>query len=309
MNTLVALRMELDSADADRLGDAMMARGALAVTAEDADAGTAREVPVFDEPGNDPSSWPRLRLEVLVATGDDPLQLLEAACADAEMALPQHTLNQVPDADWVRATQAQFGPIAISSRLWIVPSWHSAPEPAAVNLLLDPGVAFGTGSHPTTRLCLQWLERQLAGLTPELSPDMRPSVLDYGCGSGILAIAAMKLGAGSAIGVDIDAGAVLAARDNAIRNQVPCEFVTLPELTPPPALQVDLLLANILANPLRVLAPVLAAHTRPGGRLALSGILVPQADDIMQRYAQWFDFEPPLEDEGWVCLSGQRHQT
>jgi ribosomal protein L11 methyltransferase len=307
MNTLVALRMELDSADADRLGDAMMARGALAVTAEDADAGTEREVPVFDEPGNDPSSWPRLRLEVLVATGDDPLQLLEAACADAEMALPPYNLSQVPDADWVRATQAQFGPIAISSRLWIVPSWHSAPEPAAVNLLLDPGVAFGTGSHPTTRLCLQWLERQLAHLAPDLSSDRRPSVLDYGCGSGILAIAAMKLGAGSAIGVDIDAGAVLAARDNAIRNQVPCEFVTLPELTPPPALQVDLLLANILANPLRVLAPVLAAHTRPGGRLALSGILVPQADDIMQRYAQWFDFEPPLQDEGWVCLSGRRH--
>ena len=307
MNTLVALRMELDSADADRLGDAMMARGALAVTAEDADAGTEREVPVFDEPGNDPSSWPRLRLEVLVATGDDPLQLLEAACADAEMALPPYNLSQVPDADWVRATQAQFGPIAISSRLWIVPSWHSAPEPEAVNLLLDPGVAFGTGSHPTTRLCLQWLERQLAHLAPDLSSDRRPSVLDYGCGSGILAIAAMKLGAGSAIGVDIDAGAVLAARDNAIRNQVPCEFVTLPELTPPPTLQVDLLLANILANPLRVLAPVLAAHTRPGGRLALSGILVPQADDIMQRYAQWFDFEPPLQDEGWVCLSGRRH--
>ncbi len=307
MNTLVALRMELDSADADRLGDAMMARGALAVTAEDADAGTEREVPVFDEPGNDPSSWPRLRLEVLVATGDDPLQLLEAACADAEMALPPYALSQVPDADWVRATQAQFGPIAISSRLWIVPSWHSAPEPEAVNLLLDPGVAFGTGSHPTTRLCLQWLEQQLAHLAPDLSSDRRPSVLDYGCGSGILAIAAMKLGAGSAIGVDIDAGAVLAARDNAIRNQVPCEFVTLPELTPPPTLQVDLLLANILANPLRVLAPVLAAHTRPGGRLALSGILVPQADDIMQRYAQWFDFEPPLQDEGWVCLSGRRH--
>ena len=310
MDTLVALRMELDAADADRLGDAMMARGALAVTAEDADAGTEREVPVFDEPGNDPSSWPRLRLEVLVATGDDPLQLLEAACADADMASPPYTLSQVPDADWVRATQAQFGPIAISSRLWIVPSWHSAPEPGAVNLLLDPGVAFGTGSHPTTRLCLQWLERQLAhlaDLAPDLSSGRRPSVLDYGCGSGILAIAAMKLGAGSAIGVDIDAGAVLAARDNAIRNQVPCEFVTLPELTPPPTLQVDLLLANILANPLRVLAPVLAAHTRPGGRLALSGILVPQAEDIMQRYAQWFDFEPPLQDEGWVCLSGRRH--
>jgi ribosomal protein L11 methyltransferase len=173
-------------------------------------------------------------------------------------------------------TQSQFEPIRISQRLWIVPTWHTPVDAAAINIVLDPGLAFGTGSHPTTRLCLRWLDENLrAG----------ENVLDYGCGSGILAIAAMKLGAGSAYGVDVDAQAVQSSRDNALANQVDAKF-DLPVATLQPA---DIVVANILTNPLKMLAPLLAGATRQGGRIVLSGVLSEQAEDVMRVYAQWFD--------------------
>lgn len=193
----------------------------------------------------------------------------------------------------MQLTQAQFDPIRVSERLWIVPSWHEAPDPAAVNLILDPGMAFGTGSHPTTRLCLEWLEKNVSAGCSVLD-------YDYGCGSGILAIAAARLGAGEVAGVDIDPQAVDAARANAERNGVTANFA---DSTKPLAGKYDLVVANILANPLRVLAPAICGHVRSGGRLALSGILREQADEIMAIYQQWMPMHVAGVREDWVCLA------
>lgn len=291
-----ALVVEVDAAAADALSDALLAHGAASATVEDAAAGTPDERPIFDEPGaGTAGAWARTRIRALVAAGADAGRLLGAAAADAGLAAaPPFAVEEVGDADWVQASREQFAPIRISDRLWIVPSWHAPPEPHAHNIRLDPGLAFGTGSHPTTRLCLRWLERRVL-------PASR--VLDYGCGSGILAIAAMKLGARAAVGVDVDPTAVVAARENAARNAVEARFIGTDA---PLAFAADVVVANILANPLRVLAPVLAAHCRPGGRIALAGILAPQADDVAAAYAQWFEMTRFGEDDGWVCLEGVR---
>jgi ribosomal protein L11 methyltransferase len=291
-----ALVVEVDAAEADALSDALLARGAASATVEDARAGTPDEQPVFDEPSaGTTGAWARARIRALVAADADAGEVIAAAAADAGLtAAPHYVVEEVADADWVRASQAQFEPIRISERLWIVPSWHSAPDPGAINIALDPGLAFGTGSHPTTRLCLQWLERHV-----------RPGscVLDYGCGSGILAIGAMKLGARAAVGVDVDPVAVAAARENAARNGVAARFIGTDS---PLVLVADLVVANILANPLKGLAPVLAAHCRPGGRIALAGILAPQTDALAAAYAPWFDVTRFADDDGWVCLDGVR---
>jgi ribosomal protein L11 methyltransferase len=289
----VSIVVELDADEGERLGDALIDAGALSVDCEDAASGTSSETTVFDEPG-EIASWPRLKLTALCRIREDPERLLNCACAIAGINTPAYELRAVADEDWVRRSQEQFAPIEVSGRLWVVPSWHTPPRPDALNLVLDPGLAFGTGGHPTTRLCLAWLESHVGG---------GETVLDYGCGSGILAIAALKLGAQHAVGVDIDPDAVIAARANAERNRVPAEFF---DTRAPFSLTADLVVANILANPLKVLAPLLASHCAMGARLALSGILAPQAKDVEARYASWFVFEPAAEMEGWVCLSGMR---
>jgi ribosomal protein L11 methyltransferase len=291
-----ALVVEVDAAAADALSDALLAHGAASATVEDALAGTPDEQPVFDEPNaGSAGAWARARIRALVTAEADVEGVLAAAACDAGLAMvPRFAVEDVGDTDWVRASQAQFAPIRISARLWIVPSWHAAPDPGALNIRLDPGLAFGTGSHPTTRLCLRWLEQHV-------QPDS--SVLDYGCGSGILAIAALKLGARAAVGVDVDPAAVAAARDNAARNEVAARFVGSDVAL---ELPVDLIVANILANPLIVLAPTLAAHCRAGGRIALAGILAPQADAVTAAYAQWFAMAHFAVDDGWVCLEGVR---
>ncbi len=201
----------------------------------------------------------------------------------------------MPDQDWVRATQSQFGPIEITPALWIVPSWSAPVTPGALNLVLDPGLAFGTGSHPTTSLCLQWLAA---------TPLAGARVLDYGCGSGILAIAAAKLGAREVTGTDIDAQALVASRENAVRNAVTARFVGPDAL--PPAAQYDIVVANILANPLMVLAPALAQRVRPGGAIVLSGVLAVQATEVAACYAPWFRIGVWKEEDGWVALAGTR---
>jgi ribosomal protein L11 methyltransferase len=295
---LACLVLELGATEASALSDALLEAGALSVSAEDAQAGTPAEIPVYDEFGTEPpdmSGWPQLRLRVLVDSARPAGEILaEAARAAGLAAVPEHSIEAVDDGDWVRKTQAQFEPIAITPKLWIIPSWHTPPDPAAINIALDPGIAFGTGSHPTTRLCLRWLERHV-----------RPhhTVLDYGCGSGILAIAAARLGAARVVGVDIDPAAVDSARANAERNGVAVAFS---DAAGKLELEADLLVANILANPLKMLAPALASHTRSGGRLALAGVLTPQEDEVMAAYAPWFEFEPGVEDEGWICLSARR---
>jgi ribosomal protein L11 methyltransferase len=228
------------------------------------------------------------------ATIDVPKLVADTAVAHGWRAPVVYTLDRVEEQDWVRLTQSQFAPIRISDRLWIVPSWQDAPDPVALNLVVDPGLAFGTGSHPTTRLCLRWIEQNVRG-----SDD----VLDYGCGSGILAIAAKRLGARTVIGTDIDPQALIAAKANAERNRAECRFVApdgLPDAT------FDVVVANILTNPLRLLAPALAGRVRTGGRIVLSGILVDQATEVVAVYERWFNIDTWQTDEGWVALAGAR---
>lgn len=292
----LSLKIETDEHSAGALSDALMDLGALSSAIEDADAETARERAIFGEPGAPADSlWQHNVVSGLFeADADIPAILAAAAHAAGLREPPRFTVETVAEQDWVRLTQSQFEPIRISGRLWITPTWHSAPDANAINLVLDPGLAFGTGSHPTTRLCLQWLERNLTG---------GESVLDYGCGSGILAIAAMKLGAGQATGIDIDPQAISASRQNALQNQVAAGFF-LPDAAPKDS--ADIVVANILTNPLKVLAPLLAEATRKGGKIALSGVLAPQAEDVLTIYRQYFDIAIAAEDEGWVCLGGVR---
>jgi ribosomal protein L11 methyltransferase len=288
----LSLKLAVDGERAEALSDALMDAGALSVSIEDQDAGTPAEEAQFGEPGlADPKSWKHNWLIALLDADADVPGLI------AHLGLPvdnPHEIEVVAEQDWVRLTQAQFDPIPISGRLWIVPSWHDTPDPDAITIVLDPGLAFGTGSHPTTRLCLKWLEANLkAGET----------VLDYGCGSGILAIAAKRLGAGDVVGVDIDPQAVGAAQDNAGRNQVEARFLLPDQL---PAGLHDVLVANILTNPLKALMPLLAAHVRPGGRIALSGVLDAQVEDVIAIYSAAFEMMHAATEEGWALLTGVR---
>lgn len=302
------LVLHCQEAQAEALSDALLEAGVLSVSVEDADSDTEAEQPLFGEPGSEPEiqAWLRNRVVALLPDGIDPEQVLEQAGAASGLDFMANawSTRDVPDADWVKLTQSQFGPIHIGERLWIVPSWHrddpsvapaAAPGSAdAVHIELDPGLAFGTGSHPTTHLCLEWLEANL---------DAGQSVLDYGCGSGILAIAAKLLGAGPTVGVDIDEQAVRATEYNAKVNRSDLRAMLPDDL---PDGRFDIVVANILSNPLKVLAPMLANRVAPGGRLVLSGVLERQAQEVAQAYAPWLDLSVWRAREGWVCLSGRR---
>lgn len=292
----LTLTIAAPATQAEGLSEALLELGALSVDILDADADTPQEQAMFGEPGEPaPHLWPHNRITALFEQDALPHAVMQqAAHAIGLQQPPAYTIATLPDNDWVRLTQSQFHPIRISQRLWIVPTWHDPQDPAAINITLDPGLAFGTGSHPTTRLCLRWLDQNLQG---------GESVLDYGCGSGILAIAALKLGAASAVGVDVDAQAVQSSQDNARANQADARFF-LPEHAPShPA---DIVVANILTNPLKVLAPLLASLTRSGGKIVLSGVLGEQAAEVMAVYGQWFDCGPPVLEEGWACISGKK---
>lgn len=290
----LSISIETDCRHAEALADALLEAGALSASIEDADAGTANETPQFGEPGSlTTPGWERSRVIALLDSGTDASALLALCAPNAGFAAtPAFTQEDVAEQNWVQLTQSQFDPIRVSGRLWIVPSWHQAPDPDAIILVLDPGMAFGTGSHPTTRLCLEWLERYV---TPGLS------VLDYGCGSGILAIAAAKLGAGNVLGVDIDLQAVGAATINAERNNVSACFADSAQKIKG---QFDMVVANILSNPLRALAPAICSHVRPGGKLALSGILAEQSEELLATYAPYLALSVADTRDGWVCLAG-----
>jgi ribosomal protein L11 methyltransferase len=291
-----SLCIQLAQHQVEAFGDLLMEQGALSVSVEDADEGTDAERAIFGEPGASGGIWQRCEMKALFDANVDVREVALDVASALDIDQLNFAIETVDDADWVRLTQSQFQPIIISPRIAIVPTWHESPHQGedAINIILDPGAAFGTGSHPTTRLCLQWLEANL---------QAGESVLDYGTGSGILAIAAMKLGAGRAVGVDIDPAAVEAARYNAERNHVTLTCATVELAVDAVA---DVTVANILANPLKVLAPLLAAHTRKGGRLVLAGLLDEQADELIAIYAPYFALEVWQQAEGWSCLAGIR---
>ena len=296
----VSVALKTDAAHADTLSEALLAAGAISVSVEDAQAGTDAETPQFGEPGgaNDQPLvplWNESRIVALFDPADDLVGRIAAAAVAAGIDdLPEIELDEVAEQDWVRLTQSQFDPIRVNERLWIVPSWHAAPDAGAINLVLDPGLAFGTGSHPTTFLCLQWLTETLHG---------GETLLDYGCGSGILGIAAAKLGAKSVLGVDIDDNALTAARDNAANNGVTLELRHSKEQLDE---VFDIVVANILTNPLCVLAPSLAGRVARGGRIALSGVLAAQAELVIAAYAPLIALHVGAEHDGWVRLEGQK---
>jgi ribosomal protein L11 methyltransferase len=292
---------------AEPLGDALMELGALSITVEDAAAGGYDENPLYGEPGLSPEvqAWDRSTVTALFNPDEDDsdeaafIPELLHSLSDAGFTLKRPEEKIVAEQDWVRLTQSQFAPIQIGERIWVVPSWHETPaDPNAICLAVDPGLAFGTGSHPTTHLCLLWLEQH--------TQLQNKSLLDYGCGSGILAIAAKKLGCNPVVGTDIDPQAMVAARSNAEINQVEITFALPDDAVPMLGVDAryDIVMANILANPLQVLAPALVQRIRPGGQIVLSGVLSRQADEVITTYSQWLTLSVWKESEGWVCLTG-----
>jgi len=278
------------------LGEALDALDALSVSVEDADAQTPAEQALFGEPGMPPpkDGWQRSRVVALFAQqaqADEASELLQAQ--DFFDGCKLLGVRRVEDQDWVRLTQSQFAPVEITSDFWIVPTWHEVPEQARQTIRLDPGLAFGTGTHPTTRMCLRWIARH------DLSGQR---VLDYGCGSGILAIGAAKYGAQHIDAVDIDEAAVTSTQLNADANHVQLH-AGLPELAKG---QYQTVLANILATPLKVLAPLLCAHVASGGQLVLAGILERQAQELQQAYAPWVALEVTDAEDGWILMTARK---
>lgn len=286
------LRLATTPDDAETLEDQLLALGAVSVTFMDAE-----DQPIFEPDLGTTPLWRNTHVLALFEADQDADSLLSQLRVLRHGELPEHAHELVADEDWERSWMADFKPLRFGRRLWIVPSWHDAPEPDAVNLLLDPGLAFGTGTHPTTALCLEWLDSQaLEGC----------SLIDFGCGSGILAIAALLLGARPATGTDIDSQALEASRDNARRNGIADTDLALYLPADMPQTPADVVVANILAGPLVELAPQLTRLVRPGGRLALSGILQEQADEVVAAYATAFALDPVAERDGWVRISGRR---
>ncbi len=287
------LKFETNPQQAERLGELLETAGACAVTMQD-----AADQPLFEPPPGATPLWKRILLNGLFEV-DANIEAILADMAEAlgDTPLPAWTLNPLEDKDWVRAWMDDYQPMCFGKKLWIVPSTFSPPDVDAVNILLDPGLAFGTGTHPTTAMCLRWLDAH---------PPVAQAVIDYGCGSGILAIAACKLGATSALAIDNDHQALLATHDNACLNQVDDRIqARLPDDSP--TRQVPLLLANILAGPLCQLAPQFAGCVQPDGRIVLSGIIESQRDELIESYKPWFTIKVYRQEEEWICLHGNRN--
>ena len=281
-----------DEAHARQLGDALIANGAQAVTYRD-----GKDAPIFEPGPGEIQLWNHTLVTGLFDADYDITDLV-TRLRQVNYLGPDFAYKTDPleDKDWEREWMDNFKPIQFADNLWVVPSWHQAPDPEAANILLDPGMAFGTGTHPTTSLCLQWLAKQ----------DLRgKTVVDFGCGSGILGIAALKLGAARCVGIDIDRQALIATRDNAERNGVAANFdVYLP--TEQPTLSADLVVANVLAGPLQELAEVILGYVGESGLLCMSGILNRQAQDVMDAYQPMIKFNDIAEEKEWVMLNGQR---
>ncbi|MDO3382889.1 50S ribosomal protein L11 methyltransferase [Gilvimarinus algae] len=286
------LKLTTSRRNAATVEDALLDSGAVSVTLED-----NADQPILEPALGETPLWDQVKITGLYEADIDTHATTAAIAQNLTDPLPEHRWEQLEDKDWEREWMNNYHPIRCAENLWICPSWCEPPEPDKVNILLDPGLAFGTGTHPTTFLCLEWL----AGA--ELDSK---TLIDYGCGSGILGIAALKLGARRVIGVDIDPQALLATADNAARNHLPADAMPVYLPKDAPTASADLVLANILAGPLAELAPTLTQLTRPGGRLCLSGILASQAQTVMAAYAEHFDFDPIAQKDEWVRLTGRK---
>lgn len=286
----IQLKVDVKEEDAEAVGNLMSGNGAQAVTFTD-----AKDNPVFEPKPGELILWPTTTVMGLFEADHDMAGVIQRMSQAKVLGEDfKHKLDQLEDKDWEREWMDNFKPMQFGEKLWICPSWCDIPDPDAVNIMLDPGLAFGTGTHPTTSLCLQWLDGQ------DLSDK---TVLDFGCGSGILGIAAIKLGAKRVIGVDIDPQALLATRENAKRNGCEEDFeLYLPEEQPDEP--VDMVLANILAGPLRELRELISSQCHSGGRLVLSGILESQAAEINELYSEFFEMDEPAFKEEWSRLSG-----
>lgn len=287
------LKVATTRAHTEAIEDALMAAGAVSVTVED-----NADQPILEPAVGETPLWNQTRITGLFDADTDTDQATVVATVSFADTLPSYRWELLEDKDWERQWMDNFHPMQFGQRLWICPSWKQPPNSDAVNLMLDPGLAFGTGTHPTTALCLQWLDG--------CALDNR-TVVDFGCGSGILGIAALLLGARYVAAIDNDPQALLATRDNALRNGIEPERIDtwLPGQNNQD-MQADLVLANILAGPLLELAPQLTAATRSGGHIALSGIVVSQADELQNHYQQWFDMDPPMVQDDWVRLTGTK---
>lgn len=289
----IQIKIDTDNQHADPLSDLLMDVGALSITYED-----GKDTPIYEPNLGDTPLWGHTVLTALFEADYDLAPIVEMLKLQPYLGADfSHKIEQVEDKDWEREWMDNFHPIQFGKRLWICPSWREVPDPQAVNVMLDPGLAFGTGTHPTTALCLEWLD----GLDLE-----GKQAIDFGCGSGILAVAALKLGASKVTGIDIDYQAIDASKANAERNGVADRLALFLPEDQPADLKAEILVANILAGPLRELAPLIAEKVQPGGLLALSGLLKEQADEISQHYAQWFDMDAPAHKEDWSRLTGTR---
>lgn len=271
------------------LEDSLLASGAASVTLED-----NADQPILEPGLGETPLWDSVKMTGLFDASIDTANTTALAERRFGNKLPEHKWEQLEDKDWEREWMSNYHAIECGDRLWICPSWQEPPEPSKVNLMLDPGLAFGTGTHPTTYMCMQWINGQ--DFTDQL-------IVDYGCGSGILGIATLLLGAKQVLGIDIDPQALIATKENAKRNGLPED--AMPVFLPGdfPNAQADVMLANILAGPLAELAPALNALTKVGGKLCLSGILQHQAESVMAAYIEWFDFDPITHQEEWVRLT------
>lgn len=291
----VSLNIEAKDNTAELISDTLMELGALSAIIEDANADTLDEQSIFGEPGDPPPGiWQQNIVSALFDESIDVVAIISQLETATQLNNLQYKTEHIAEQDWVRATQSQFEPIRIQDNLWIVPTWHAAPNPDAINIILDPGLAFGTGSHPTTHLCLEWLTQNAINAE---------TVLDYGCGSGILAIAAKKLGAKQVVGVDIDHQAIQASIFNAEQNHVDAQFYMANAYKMQLA---DIVVANILSSALMVLAPALAGACKPNGKIALSGILAEQVEQLLAIYGEWFVMNTPIYKDAWVLLTGTK---
>lgn len=288
----IQIRINATAKTADKVSNMLLGRGAQAVTFMD-----AKDVPVYEPMPGETPLWGETEVMGLFDAETDPAPTI-AFFQQIFGENVGYKVEQLEDKDWVREWMDHFHPMQFGKRLWICPSWRDVPNPDAVNVMLDPGLAFGTGTHPTTALCLQWLDGlDLAGKT----------VVDFGCGSGILGIAALKLGAARVIGIDIDPQAIQASRDNAARNGVADQIELYLPADQPQDVEADVVVANILAGPLRELAPLIAGHGKAGSLMALSGVLESQAPELETIYGQWFEMDPTAVKEEWCRLSGRKH--